>query len=710
MKKITLFLQLFLLVLSPLFGQNMMKLQDFSVSKTAKTTLDTTFSVYQTCDFDYKTLNQVIKQEKQGINFEWHLPNLPKLFIQLRPYDLRSPQFVAHINGSSKNLPAEMQECITFKGTINNNENDVVLLTITNTYLAAQIQIGKETYHIEPIANHVYGEKGFVLFQDKNILSKNTKTTCGTAEQPALPNEISTNISTDRLTNCKVLEVAMDADYSFWDRYKENTYGVMIGNMFVVASVYKSTFNLNFVITYAGYYDTQLTCPYYGSAGGAEAYLLQAKNHWLIDRVGIKRDLVHLFSGDPFGFIIGYALQLGAICREPDNSFCVTSDYFRPYLDKIIAHEIGHLLNATHDGASCPIFGTNSIMCPNANNSELEFSIGSQSQINIHLMQYPYCFNDMVGLCDAIIGADQICETDEQEQSYFMAAPSYPWQPSIIWEKTGNIEWVTPPLSSSTSVRVRPTGSGVAYITARINLNSYVDCPIQVFTKKINLGTAAITNAVFANTYITECKDVFPLVVFNGTTNAEILHYEYYERSTDLWLPFVSEPPPFSNVFNPDLFTINGFRNWYINARYGACLAIPIRITPENGCGIGETVYLWLEACKGAEPPCRVIEKTEKEIINIEPIFVLSPNPAANVVQLTSKNNHNHNHSNDTETSFSYKVYNSLGVLVYENATFSPESSFSVQTWADGIYTVIVQSSNSVKALKLAVQKGNVAN
>jgi hypothetical protein len=139
MKKITLFLQLFLLVLPTLFGQNMVKMQDFSVSKTAKTTLDTTFSVYQTCDFDYKTLNQVIKREKQGMSFEWHLPNLPKLLIQLRPYDLRSPQFVAHINGSGKNLPAEMQECITFKGTINNNENDVVLLTITNTYLAPQI-------------------------------------------------------------------------------------------------------------------------------------------------------------------------------------------------------------------------------------------------------------------------------------------------------------------------------------------------------------------------------------------------------------------------------------------------------------------------------------------------------------------------------------------------------------------------------------------
>jgi hypothetical protein len=51
-----------------------------------------------------------------------------------------------------------------------------------------------------------------------------------------------------------------------------------------------------------------------------------------------------------------------------------------------------------------------------------------------------------------------------------------------------------------------------------------------------------------------------------------------------------------------------------------------------------------------------------------------------------------------------------LKLRIKGNSENGENSVLQVAAWADGIYTVLVQTENGVKALKLAVQKGNVAN
>jgi Zn-dependent metalloprotease len=91
--------------------------------------------------------------------------------------------------------------------------------------------------------------------------------------------------------------------------------------------------------------------------------------------------------------------------------------------------------------------------------------------------------------------------------------------------------------------------------------------------------------------------------------------------------------------------------------------------------------------------------------------YSLYPNPASSVVHIGFKTIPNQNLANYTEN-YSFKVYNNLGILQYEGtrAINSLETSFSVSTWADGIYTVLIQTERGIEALKLAVQKGNVSN
>jgi Zn-dependent metalloprotease len=77
------------------------------------------------------------------------------------------------------------------------------------------------------------------------------------------------------------------------------------------------------------------------------------------------------------------------------------------------------------------------------------------------------------------------------------------------------------------------------------------------------------------------------------------------------------------------------------------------------------------------------------------------PNPASSSYTIGS----------EQKTAFSYKVFNSVGSLLTEGNSENGENAvLQVSAWADGIYTVLIQTESGVQALKLAVQKGNVAN
>jgi hypothetical protein len=83
---------------------------------------------------------------------------------------------------------------------------------------------------------------------------------------------------------------------------------------------------------------------------------------------------------------------------------------------------------------------------------------------------------------------------------------------------------------------------------------------------------------------------------------------------------------------------------------------------------------------------------------------VLAPNPASSLVNL-----YNLNQEENSETNFTFKVYTSLGLLLLSNETTN-KATLNVSQWADGIYTILIQNENGVQALKLAVQKGTIAN
>jgi bacillolysin len=88
--------------------------------------------------------------------------------------------------------------------------------------------------------------------------------------------------------------------------------------------------------------------------------------------------------------------------------------------------------------------------------------------------------------------------------------------------------------------------------------------------------------------------------------------------------------------------------------------------------------------------------------------FVGYPNPVSNVYTISLKDD---SKTRNLPLNFTYQIYNSLGIsLLAGEGTSHQESKIDVSTWADGFYTVHLQSGEKTYYLKFVVQKGSVAN
>jgi Zn-dependent metalloprotease len=127
-----------------------------------------------------------------------------------------------------------------------------------------------------------------------------------------------------------------------------------------------------------------------------------------------------------------------------------------------------------------------------------------------------------------------------------------------------------------------------------------------------------------------------------------------------------------------------------------------ISVTANNQCGNSTTAFfnapVWY-SCPPEEIPC-----PPKMLCPLR--FSLSPNPASSIVKIE-----NLDKKSSYNTNFTFKIYNSIGILIHSSETTDKQATMlDVSTWADGLYMVVIQTHNNTQALKLAVQKGSIAN
>ena len=176
------------------------------------------------------------------------------------------------------------------------------------------------------------------------------------------------------------LEIAVVADYEFYQAHGDNTASEIETTLNAVEGVYEAELGITVRVVSLMVWEEEED-PY--TQTNANDLLLELRDYWNLNRGSVARDIVHLFTGKNLeGTTVGIA-YVGAVCDLAD-SYSLSQDISSSALEPLlVAHEIGHALGASHDASGT---STRYVMYPSLGSSNLdEFSDESTTAIGNYL-------------------------------------------------------------------------------------------------------------------------------------------------------------------------------------------------------------------------------------------------------------------------------------------------------------------------------------
>ncbi|MCL2414648.1 MAG: M12 family metallo-peptidase [Bacteroidales bacterium] len=186
-----------------------------------------------------------------------------------------------------------------------------------------------------------------------------------------------------------ILRIATDADFEFYQLHGSNTNNHIRSILNMVEGVYQSAFGMRFMITFQAVVNRP---NHLYTSTNAGTLLNEFRNYWNANRRSVERNIAHLFTNKNLNYL-GYAF-VGQINGNANNNWAYALSGHVNHsnrLHEIVAHEIGHNLNAGHPSTNtcgCDDFFDRSIMCPQLSifpSTNLWFCQQSRIEINMFI-------------------------------------------------------------------------------------------------------------------------------------------------------------------------------------------------------------------------------------------------------------------------------------------------------------------------------------
>lgn len=427
----------------------------------------------QVYSLDTKGLYDYLKSNPVVATIRFSLDGSKSYNLKLMKNDLRSSEYRSVITTAKGEISAPAQEVVTYKGVIDDDNEQWVRLMVTEDRFEGYFNAKDEGFFVESLKNYTKGSIDGGKIVKFSATEGEAAGICGAELGKAVTKENPpTNYSPENLPTCRVLEIATDADWEFYNKWGLPYSNNRIQNFLnVVEGVYQSNFQLRFVITFQNVY-TQNNDPYVidGLALNGNSAADEIRDFWNANRGNVSRDLAHLFSGKThnvpgqgqlYGSItqIGGVGQFGSICAIPAQSYSFTTDRNNGAYAST-AHEIGHNFNAQHANGTgcCPgasSCGTGSIMCQGAKALPIFFNGQEVNVIGTHINNNGGCLgnNPTVTVNPTVNGnigtSATLCNSATLALNNFYAT---------------NYSWVVDPPSLSGNGTMSPSG-GSCYVT-----------------------------------------------------------------------------------------------------------------------------------------------------------------------------------------------------------------------------------------------------
>lgn len=475
------------------------------LTKTEIQKLDGLVKVLNVLQLEPATINSYVKKNPLQSKFKFAVSDKLTLDLTLQQTEIRTADYKSVVSTpNGEVIETSTAVCNTYSGYANNDPKQFVRLYIDNDQIKGIVSDGKEGYYaIEPLSDITKSQEAdnrYVVFNVADVQDIDGK--CGLSEpisQAVAKAETAARTAATFQSECRILEVATDADFEFFKNNGKNTNARILNDMNIVAGIYMSTFNIRLMVNYQHVYTTA-DDPY--TSTDPSILLTEFTNYWNKNRTDVKRDVAHLFTSKFLeAFTLGIAHK-GVIGKTPNMAYSLTYGTSNEYLT--VAHEIGHNFNASHptDAKSGCSTATKTVMCSGLEKA-LVFSEFSQGEINSWiaangktLLTSEYAFK--------VLGDSTLCAATTTYRMNLMGVPA-------IWSSS-NESVLT--INENTGVAKRiGTVSGETTITATIDVCGK---PL-VFSKNVYVGIPTVTTKLIS-------VDTYGIAEVNTT---EVLHATY---------------------------------------------------------------------------------------------------------------------------------------------------------------------------------------
>jgi hypothetical protein len=623
---------------------------------------------YKLLEVNIAELQKALQKTTSEVNVDLNLGDvtIPLVLFQ---NNILSNKYRSSINGNVDNNDPDVPDVKTFAGYIRNTSN-IVRLTVTENLFKGMIQTEKGYIFFEQAKKYISeitNNEIILVYYETDVIDS-PKNICGvqpSQEMEYMNSEKLNSVISEQLTvitGCRILEIATEADFEFWQIYGNDANDEILAILNMVQGVYANTFDLDIHVVFQNVWNI-VNDPYEGdplTVQGSIQLVGELQEEWENNRANIDRDLVHLFTGSGSNVqgIAGIALSIGSVCSSPSTSYGFTRDRLDQF--ETTAHEIGHHFGGIHaDGINC---GTEnaSLMCQGLKDNDLFFSNNSENRIENYITSNEACLLNLENI--ELVGVEELCNS--QSTQVFLDTPL---QGTVVWSVDNSLLNITSGQGTRTvTVTAKSTGKGVVELTATLTTGGA--CNTIEISKSFEIGTPKAAEGIdIVNIIDPLCLDPYQNYLIEA--NYDELYPEYEWRLPTGW---TSVEGGTQSTFITNDFVINITTSPLNGGTFNY-----IRVRAINDCGFGSSFFLNVDT-------------------RCQEYFSIYPNPANDYVIIES--------DSITQAGEIF-IYDESSNIRQRSSLKSTRSVVNISSLPEGIYYLHITYKDGVLRRRLIINR-----